>query len=352
MAFLCARSAVRAKYGAYADVVLRAIDRLGDVVDVSHLAQDDVRGAIAKLPKNEPACLVGGSDVFPPFRRPNPTAKLSGDDDRDIPTDSPYAATPGTTAEEFAPTRALSRIPDGASADAASFLKILAFQAAGPSTPTPAGSFEEAAAEFEGALGFVRKSIPGTTAAPLLSPPEEITERTLPSRISGRGRVHILLHGADYDPDWAILWGHASKPANSPMLKALSARLIDLCDLRGSVVTFGSCYAAMLDSGQSHEPRTEDNQVSLACLGHGAKVVIGATRSNWINTQSPYDGLGPGLVAKVWSELAKGTAVAEALRLAKRAFVVDAMRGDSEDLPYVYKTVLQMQCYGRPDVKL
>jgi hypothetical protein len=40
-------------------------------------------------------------------------------------------------------------------------------------------------------------------------------------------------------------------------------------------------------------------------------------------------------------------------RRAKEELLKAALQaGDSADWPYVYKTVLQYQCYGRPDAKL
>jgi hypothetical protein len=305
---------------------------------------------VAKLPEGA-VCLVGGYDLIPPFVRPNPTHG-SQDDDAEIPTDAPYGATPGKPAEEYAPKRAVARIPDGAVANAADFLQTLEFQFEAPHAATPAGSYEEAAKEFAGALGFVRKSIPDVDGTSALSPPGSVKAPGLTTEITRHGRIHILLHGANFDPDWAFLWGHDGAP-NSPWIKALSAQLLDLCDLRGTIVTFSSCYAAMLDTAPAqHGARVASNQVALACLTHGAKAVYASTRSNWINTAAPFDGLGPGLIAEVWKHLASGHAAAEALRLAKRSFLKAALAGSAGDRPYALKTVLQAQCYGHPAAKL
>ena len=350
MHFACSTSGVRTKYGAAASRILQRIRDLGSMLDVSGLAPEAIQAKIAALAPG-PICLVGGYDLIPAFSRPNPTHG-SQDDDEDIPTDSPYGATPGKPAEEYAPKRAVSRIPDGATADSAAFLATLEYQLAAPKARTPAGSFEEAAKEFAGPLRYVHGAIPRAQGAQNLSPPATQTLAGLTGQIAQHGRIHILLHGANYDPDWAFLWGHDGKP-HSRFLKALSAKLLDLCDLRGSIVTFSSCYAAMLDTAPATSgERTASNQVSLACLTHGAKVVFASTRSNWIDTTAPYDGFGPGLVAEIWRQLAKGKQAAEALRLAKRSYLKKALSGSPGDRAYALKTVLQAQCYGHPAATL
>jgi len=46
-----------------------------------------------------------------------------------------------------------------------------------------------------------------------------------------------------------------------------------------------------------------------------------------------------------------GKPAAEALRLAKRAYLQKAISAKA-DRPYAYKTVLQAQCYGHPGAVL
>jgi hypothetical protein len=351
--FFFSQHAISAKYGTtWTGKILASVHALGNAADVSGATADDIHAQIAQLPAGEPACLVGGYDQIPPFMRPNPTYHLDGDEDDQIPTDSPYGAAPGQPFEEYVPSRAVCRIPDGATPDPASFLKILSFQQKAPTTATPGGTFEEGAAEFFGALGYVHGTIPGADpAGPRLSPPSTIDDADLPQRMTQKGRAHVLLHGANHSPQWAYLFGHDVNAAPTDFQEALSCRVIDLCDLRGCIVTFSSCYAAMLDTGESEAPgRTEANQVALACLGHGAKVVYGATRSNWIDTTDPCDSLGPRLSAEIWRALATGVHAAEALRKAKETFLATLV--DKQDIPYGRKTLLQFQCYGHPDGSL
>lgn len=361
MQIVTATERLRTKYGSWSQKILRKVEALGPIIDSSKLTPDGLRDKIAQLPATESVCLVGGYDIVPTFFRPNPTQD-KGDSDREIPTDNPYGATPGNLAQEYAPARAISRIPDGIPADPAAFLKVLSFQAKALSWATPAGSFEEASAEFDGAAGYVHKQIKGTMTAdekkkaprPRLSPPDDIEDFALPSRIQQRGRVHILLHGTDASPDWAYLYGKSG----TRFIEALSARVLDLCDLRGSMVTFSSCYSAMIDTGESEASgRSEANQVALACLGHGARVVIGSTRANWIQMDAPYSGHGPGVAGRYWKHLGQGTTAAEALRLAKRDLLTDVLKANTasvarELLPYTRKTLLQLQCYGHPEARL
>jgi hypothetical protein len=134
----------------------------------------------------------------------------------------------------------------------------------------------------------------------------------------------------------------------------MSARQIDLCDLRGAAVTFSSCYAAMLDTGKSEAAtRSESNQVALAFLGHGAKFVVASTRSNWIPLGNDADSLGPGLVADFWRCLGRGAPAGKALRDARRIYLRrDLAASGRTDRPYILKTALQAQLYGNPEARL
>jgi peptidase C25-like protein len=350
MQLIVSANALKRKYGVNAQDILRAIEGLGPVTDVSGLSAAKIQARIAKSPASESVCLLGGYDLVPAFVRKNPTAHLNGDDDRSIPTDAPYGASPGVVEEEYAPTRVVSRIPDGGDRNAAELLAVLKSQKSAPATETPAKTFEEAANEFKGAAGYVHRYVRLPSGSPSLSPPSVITNPDPIPLLSGSGRVHVLLHGANFPPEWASLFGRSASAPPGDYPEALSAPIIEKCPLTGSVVTFSSCYAAMLD-GRSG--RTSANQVALACLVSGAKVVVASTRSNWIQTMAPYSGLGPGLVGAFWKELAKkGRTAGEAFRRAKQAFLKAGLAGDAGDHPYILKTVLQAQLYGHPEATL
>jgi hypothetical protein len=347
--------AIRRKYGpAWATKILDSAGQLGTVVDVGVATPDHLRAQIGTLPANETNVLIGGYDIFAPFTRTNPTFNL-GDDDATVPTDTPYAAAPGQTAEEFVPQRIIARIPDATgSADPAEFIKVLGFQAKAVTTPTPSKVFEECASEFIAAARVVSQAISGRIRNIVSSPPATMNGAPDVVRgITGAGRMHVLLHGADFPPDWADLYGHQGPSKVYP--PAISAQQIDLCDLRGAVVTFSSCYAAMLDIGTSPASgRSDANQVALACLGHGAKFVVAATRSNWISVPpgNP-DALGPGLIAETWRQLLRGKKAGAAVRDARIAYVRQALStSGASERPYVFKTALQMQIYGNPEAKL
>jgi hypothetical protein len=350
MRLIASVKTVKQKYGANADDVLLAIEALGVVMDVSGFGPAQIQARVAKLPASEAVCLVGGYDLVPPFRRTNPTAHLSGDDDKTIPTDAPYGASPGVVEDEYAPARIVSRIPDGADRNAPEFLAVLRLQKSALTAATPAKTFEEAADEFKGAAGYVHRCVQPKSVAPSLSPPCLITSPDPIPLLSGAGRVHVLLHGANVPPDWASLFGRSASAPPGVYPEALSAPIIGECALTGGVVTFSSCYAAMPDGSTG---RTSTNQVALACLVRGAKVVVASTRSNWTQMMAPYSGLGPGLVGAFWKEIAKKSRTAgDAFRRAKIAFLKAGLAGDPGDHPYVLKTVLQGQLYGHPEAVL
>ena len=344
---------VKSKYAAKAKGILDAAAALGPVMDVSGLNRASIHAKIAALPATESVLIVGGYDLVPTFVLNNPTLHIEqqqeGDAgaDKNIPSDGPFGGTPGNKAQQLVPTRPVARVPDGSAAAADDFIAVLKTIAMKPHTP--ASAFQEAAKEFDKPALDVAKAM--QISVPLMeSPPEVDTDPTLPSKVKGRGRIHILLHGANYSPDWANLWGHAS--GSQDWLVGLSSQILKNAALVGSVVTFSSCYAAMIDLGFKKAPvRDATNQVSMACLRSGAKAVFAVTRSNWIgNTGALF---GPGLATQVWKGLLAGKKAGQALIDAKRQLASDAMTsGTQDDLPYVYKTLAQAQLYGNPEATL
>lgn len=345
MFFVCDREAVLQAYGQTdGDRVLQAVQALGQVIDASGLTASEIRARIAAQPPG-PACLVGGYRLLPTFRMPNPSRAIVTSDDADVLTDAPYGARVGSDAECYLPSRPVSRLPDAGSADA--FVALLERAAAAPAQATPPGCFQQAAAEFRGSALHVH-GVLGDPVPPRQSPPDDDQLPGLLALITGRGRLQLLLHGARTAKDRDTLWGRGPQKTD-PFVRALSAPQLLQCNLAGSVVSFSSCYAAMLDSEQTQDgPRTPDNQVALACLAAGAKAVFGATRANWIDISDPFDDFSGALAAFLWKRLQAGTPAAEALRAAKRDYATMALARDGWSRPYVLKTLLQSHCYAHP----
>ena len=344
---------VKSKYAGKAQGILDAAATLGPVMDVSGLTRMSIHKQIAALPAIESVLIIGGYDLVPTFVLSNPTLHVEQQQegaaaaDKSIPSDGPFGGTPGNKAQQLLPVRPVARVPDGSAAAADDFLAVLKAITAKPNIP--AGAFQEAAKEFEKPALDVAKAM--QISVPLIeSPPVTDADPTLPPKVNGKGKIHILLHGANYSPDWANLWGHASGSQDWEV--GLSSQILRNAALAGSVVTFSSCYAAMVDLGSKKAPvRDATNQVSMACLRSGAKAVFAVTRSNWIGDNG--DILGPGLATQVWKGLLSGKKAGQALIDAKRQLASDAMTtGAKEDLPYVYKTLAQAQLYGNPEATL
>jgi hypothetical protein len=344
------KQAISQRYGAQDAAVLQAVADLGETVDVSNLAPSQIRATINQRPKEVPALLIGDYGLLPTFRMDNPTQTAEKQSDEDVLTDAPYGARPGSTAEFYLPSRAVSRLPDSGIADAAGFVALLQRAKSAPDKPTPQGSFEQAAAEFNGAAQMVHDAM--QVQLPIrLSPPDQQGAPALEPLVSGRGRIHILLHGSRDAADRDSLWGRA--PQASKFVRAVSAVDLRGFDLDGALVSFSSCYGAMLDSTGNAPARTADNQVALACLAAGAKAIYGCTRANWIDTQQPFDSFGTALIAAAWNELRAGKPAAEALRRAKRIYATAALQSnDGWTRPYILKTLLQTHCFGHPLAKL
>lgn len=352
MLLVSSTSAVLARYGAVdGPRVVNAVNALGTVIDGSGRDETEIRREIdARDPSRTlPVCLIGDYELVPTFRMSNPTRRSSKEVDQDVMTDAPYGARPGQPEEAYLPSRAVSRLPVSSQDDADAFVALLARAAAAPTIPTPPGTFQHAADEFGGSADLVHAVLPGV-ARPLLSPPARQGNPALGPLASGRGRQHILLHGSAKHPGRATLWGRSA--ADPSFVSAMSAADLMACNLRGAIMSFSSCYSAMLDSLATEPPRRTDDQVALACLAGGAKVVYGATRANWIDITVPIDSFGAALVANIWRRLQDGEGAAEALRAAKFDYARIAFAGDFWTRPFVLKTLLQMQCYGHPLARL
>jgi hypothetical protein len=353
---------IRKRYGKASGPICDAIEALGKHVDVSGLSQEKLREKLWKLP-DETLCLVGGYALIPPFVRDNPTGPRTknfahcGDPDRHLPTDAPYGADPKDPAGELVPKKAISRIPDGAPPDAPSFLKTLEWQAQALTSPTRAGSFELASDDLATPARAISQELKksGGSGKVSLSPKDrDIGDPDLTAQLSSHGRVHLLLHGSDKEPQWSALYGRVPHAPQSEDTRALSAPLLDLCDLRGAFVAMTSCYGAMLDGGD-HAPskaaRAPANQPALAMLAHGAKAIFGATRSNWIDLKGDQS-FGPALTAHLWTRLGQGLPAAAALRRAKQDLHDELIHGDASDLAFGIKTLLQAHCFGHPLAQL
>jgi len=347
MLVICAKQEVINRYGAVqGEQVWQAAEALGTMLDVSGLGTDEIRAKINEHPQSEAACLIGDYALVPPFVLDNPTFHDKGDDDRKVPTDAPYGARPGSAAEFFLPSRPISRIPDSAAADAAAFIQLLTDAKNVQNRPTPAGTFEHASSEFAGAAQLVHQTMPGLSPIHL-SPPQKKDDPVLGPLMSKRGRMHFLLHGSAKSPKRASLWG---LPADTdPTVSATSLRGFDF---DSATVLFSSCYSAMLDSNDGDPPRTADDQVALACLAAGAKIVYGCTRANWIDISVPFNSFGTALAACIWSELRAGKPAAQALLAARTAYAKAAAKIQDDEgvdsTAYILKTLMQMQCYGHP----
>lgn len=351
MIIVASTSAINAKYGADAANVLTAISVLGPWLEASNMTPEEIRLVIdAEDPsRTSPALLIGGYDLVPTFRRPNPTRNVIDDPDVDVMSDGPYGARVGDPAEEYLPTRAVSRIPDSEARDTAQFLAILNQAASATTTDTPTGSFHLAAKEFEGSAGLVR-SVLAMGATINLSPPDAIGAPAINAAISSKGCIHFLLHGSDRPDRWARLYGAEDSVAR--LRPAVRISDLKQCTLKGAIVSFSTCYSAMLDAHPGTPPRDADNQPALACLVGGAKTVYGSTRANWIDDTEPFDSFGSALIASTWRLLIKGESAAEALRRARFAFAEASLTRDAWSRPFVLKTLLQAQCFGHPLAKL
>ncbi len=297
--------------------------------------------------------IVGGDDLLPFHRLPNPT----DDVDNDVPSDNPY----GTTDDNyFLPEWPVGRLPSPCGRDAEPLKQILkytiaAHSASGPhpakkwidkfiarllrrAGPLPssvgyaASIWKEAALEVYAPIGPAR--------ALHTSPP--LDTRTAPPT-DKQHLAYFNLHGMEDAPDWlgqrdptaddgGDLYPVAFKPA----------------DIRGKgvpasgIVFTEACYGANIIN--KTEP---DAAVCLRFLTNGTRAIVGSTKIAYGSIGAPL--IGADLLGRLfWETVLTGAPLGEALRSAKLnlARTMHKRQGflDGED----QKTLISFVLYGDP----
>lgn len=230
--------------------------------------------------------LFGGRDIVPMFVVPNPSHDPHGDDDRDVPTDNPYACSMPYRAGErksyLVPDRALGRITDlDGDGDPAWLLDYLARAAAWQ--PKPAAFYarpyavvcHEWKAAGEACMAYL--GLPGAELQ--VSPPAHDADATARARL--RRTLHLVkCHGAALDPRF-----YGQKGQSYP-------EVLTSPTLRGKVSP-GTLAAAMCCYGaQVYSPADPAAQLpgawplATTYLREGAIGFAGATRIAWVGVDA------------------------------------------------------------------
>ncbi len=293
--------------------------------------------------------LVGSTDVVPQARLSNPLNGISGDTDRHLPSDLPYAcdlpdAWSGSSNTLLNPssllsvTRVVGRIPDqvGAS-DPAFLLKVL---------KTATSYKKHSATTYQKVFALTATAWKGstTTSVDLLPGPAPVTNLS-PPKTSGwtktelKPRIHFVnCHGGDTTPDW-----FGQLDSNAPVdTVALSPEDIDDRITAGTVVAAECCYGAM-----HQDPADLGGRLPMmwAYLGSGAYAGIGSSTTAY----GPADGNGQAdLICRyVLEGIMTGSSTGRALLDARQRYIRELGALGPEDL----KTLGQFDLLGDPSLQ-
>lgn len=300
--------------------------------------------------------IVGGDDVLPFHRLPNPTDDVDGD----VPSDNPYA-----TRDEnyFIPEWPVGRLPSGRESDPAPLLYLLRRlgapkkgQGSGklipgwlaqwlaqwlrPRRAVSVPSFGYAASIWKSASLDVFSSI-GEPRRLVTSPPVDSAklppQALAPSRFS-----YFNLHGLEDGPEW-----YGQRPPDEPNdgmpEYPVALRPSDVMNSgRAPEIVFSeACY------GGNIQNKSTDEALSLKFLASGTSVVIASTKIAYGSITTPL--IAADLMSKLcWLNVMKGLPLGEAVRRGKLSLAQEMHRRqgylDGED----QKTLISFVLYGDP----
>lgn len=328
--------------------------KASDPWEVKHLLAD-LDEALRRQGEMIGAVLIaGGPQVIPFHHLPNPV----DDEDKDVPSDNPYAS---IDENYFVPTWPLGRLPNGEGSDPAPFIKALTKIAASRSkSGGPIDSVEGLLARILAFFGLWRPkrssfgysaeiwrrashSVYRTIGQPTdlsISPPTGTG--TLPKEASKALQLaYFNLHGLAETAEW---YGQRDPQQTSDGPDyPVALRPSDVVNSgRAPQIVFSeACFGAHIFG------KTIENALALKFLDSGSKAVVASTVTSYGSVTTPLiaaDLLGQAF----WKLLNEGHPAGEALRRAKIAMAQTMHRRqgylDGED----QKTLIAFVLYGDP----
>ena len=298
--------------------------------------------------------LIGGDDIVPFYRLPNPT----DDHDADVPSDNPY----GTGDENyFVPEWPVGRLPGPCGDDANALTQLIQSTTrahAQPALQLPAlmrwlrwlfpawqpgvsdqHNFGYSADIWRDASLEVFHVI-GKTRDLVTSPPLQAENMSAEMLARAADFLYCNLHGLEDAADW---YGESASLNGETPNYPVALRPADLGHGNAPAIVFTeACYGANI-----MEKRTPDASMCLRFLQTGSRAVVGSTRISYGAVGTPL--IGADLLGRYfWHYLLRGIPVGEALRRARMglAQTMDSRQGflDGED----QKALASFVLYGDP----
>lgn len=298
--------------------------------------------------------IVGGPRIVPFHHLPNPV----DDDDKDVPSDNPYAS---LDENYFVPTWPAGRLPTGNEKDPGALLKALNRIEASRENivarqdplrqlinrllmmfglwKPKRSSFGYTAQVWQRASHSVYRTI-GEPKRLSLSPPTETGK--LPKEATKALQVaYFNLHGVEDGPDWYGQRDPLLTPTGPDYPIALSPNDVVNHGRAPQVVFSEACFGANIFN------KTVDNALALKFIDSGSKAVVGSTVTSYGAVSTPL--IAADLLGQTfWRLLNEGHPAGEALRRAKIAMAQTMHRRqgylDGED----QKTLISFVLYGDP----
>lgn len=304
--------------------------------------------------------LVGGHDLLPHHRLPNPV----DDHDMDVPSDNPYAARGDNY---LIPTRAVGRLPHERANPQLLLDQIARLCAAwdeqrqqskglldgwmgrwlgvlpGNRTLPKGDSWGLTAEVWEKAAAAVFRSLDRDT--PLLTFPPATREHWRENPFQATPFLYFNLHGVEESASWYGQAAPTRTDGKEPFPVALSPEHLSGRDLEGVVFFTEACYGV-----NPHAVAAADS-IALTAVREGAALVVGATKTAYASFAPPLMAADL-LAALFWRAIAGGAPGGLALQTAKVQLAEHTMRRAGYLDVEEQKTLTSFILYGDPALPL
>ena len=180
--------------------------------------------------------IIGGDDIIPFYRIPNPIYDPDGDYDEVVYSDSPYAS---TDEEYLVPERALGRIPDGNTNNPMFLLNCLeSIINCHNKKHNSSGDFGYSAEVWKKASQDVYQAMGDETSRLNYSPPN-VTHTLRKGLLNKKKLLYFNLHGSDETVSW-----YGQPTGQNYLIEAFNANYLNDIDVEQAIVFCEACYGA------------------------------------------------------------------------------------------------------------